>query len=757
MSWKPDGDAQGARPRIAQEIRHPHRRAHPLLRVPPMTARPAPPRFDLERIRAVTGGGSKRFWSSLEELIDEEGFRDWLAGGIPRRVVDVRRSRPPPVPQADGRVAAARRADRVQRTDPLRPGAALRQPARPDRAGRRAVLRHRGAVRRLRPAGDRHDLCRPPDQARRQSRSSGHRRRKRRVHAVGDLRAVRSRAFEDSRARWRAVDLGHLQQRVAPSARALARAAGRRPAHPHRRHLIADADPPDAGAGQAISEDALAPVRAGRHGGAGRGDGARLRPRGHAASSGSTTATSSSASITICSGRGRIRSPHAAAWAKRRGEIAPGQGRARLHVAECVPSLTGTVASTRLPCDASRLPLLAQAIGAQFALAGFAMPELREPERKWVDRAVGELRAHPGHSLLAIGPQLDPQWQALAPLINDKLEQHRRHGLVQRACSARQAIETQSLTALVADMAASAVDTLVMIDCNPAYTSAGALDFAKRLALVRNRIHAGLHADETAQLCQWHLPLSHPLESFGDARAVDGSASIIQPVVAPLYSSRSVHQFVDMLLGTTDPAADGAVRATWQATFGGDFEQRWVRALHDGFVADSAAQAAHVVGQGRPAARWRTPQARRRHRHRVPARSDDLGRPLRQHRVAAGIAEAAHQDHLGQCDRGQPGDRRRAGAFERRYRRGRDRRPAGARPGLDRPRPGAADRRADVRLRPPRRRRHRDRQRLRRLRRSSPTSTPSSRAAASSARAASSRSPPRRPITAWTASTSCAR
>ena len=164
----------------------------------------------------------------------------------------------------------------------------------------------------------------------------------------------------------------------------------------------------------------------------------------------------------------------------------------------------------------------------------------------------------------------------------------------------RRADQTQSLTALVADMAANAVDTLVTIDCNPAYASAGALDFAKRLALVRNRIHVGLHSDETAQLCQWHLPLSHPLESFGDARAIDGSASIIQPVIAPLYSSRSVHQFVDMLSGSTDPAADGAVRATWQATFGGDFEQRWVRALHDGFVADSAAKPLTLAAKASP-------------------------------------------------------------------------------------------------------------------------------------------------------------
>ena len=71
-----------------------------------MTAhRDASPRFDLARIREATGGGSRRFWSSLEELIDEDGFRAWLGGGISRSLVDVRRSGPAPVSQADGRVA----------------------------------------------------------------------------------------------------------------------------------------------------------------------------------------------------------------------------------------------------------------------------------------------------------------------------------------------------------------------------------------------------------------------------------------------------------------------------------------------------------------------------------------------------------------------------------------------------------------------------------------------------------------------------
>ena len=288
-------------------------------------------------------------------------------------------------------------------------------------------------------------------------------------------------------------------------------------------------------------------------------------------------------------GPGPLQVRHAGLWAKRRGEVAPGQGRGRLHVAEPAPSLTGTVASTRLPCDALRMAQLAQAFGAQFEVSGWATPELTEVEKRWVDRAVNELRDHAGRSLFMIGPQLDSGWQSLAPLINERLGNAGKTVWYSEAI-ALPAGDEESLQALMSDVESGAVNTLVMLDCNPAYAAPAALDFAGHLASIPNRIHAGPHADETAQLCQWHLPLSHSLESFGDARAVDGSATLMQPVVAPLYASRSIHQVADMLLGTADPAADSAVRTTWRATFGNDFDARWVRALHDGIVADTQAK-----------------------------------------------------------------------------------------------------------------------------------------------------------------------
>jgi len=280
---------------------------------------------------------------------------------------------------------------------------------------------------------------------------------------------------------------------------------------------------------------------------------------------------------------------HACDWAARRGDAAPGPGRVRMHVAECVPSLTGAVASHHLPIDRSRLSALAQAIGARFGLPGWEAPDLSSPERAWLDRALGALQNHRGTSLLTIGSHLDPHVQALAPAINERLGNSGNTVWYSEPIEAA-GDETQSLARLVADMAADAVETLVVIGTNPCYSAPGALEFSKHLARVPNRIHADLHRDETALACRWHIPLSHALESWSDARAVDGSATIIQPVIAPLYASRSMHQIAEMLLGTLDPVADAPVRVTWQQTFGADFEARWTRALHDGFVQGTTAQ-----------------------------------------------------------------------------------------------------------------------------------------------------------------------
>jgi molybdopterin-containing oxidoreductase family iron-sulfur binding subunit len=161
------------------------------------------------------------------------------------------------------------------------------------------------------------------------------------------------------------------------------------------------------------------------------------------------------------------------------------------------------------------------------------------------------------------------------------------------------------LATLAKDIAAGSVDTLVMLDCNPAYAAPASLKLPELIGKVPNRLHAALHIDETAEECQWHLPLSHALESWSDGRAVDGSVVLTQPVVAPLYDTRTAHEVLDLLLGISDAKVgdkiENAIRATWREKFGDDFDARWRKALHDGVVAGTEAQPLTLSPKAPPA------------------------------------------------------------------------------------------------------------------------------------------------------------
>ncbi len=280
-------------------------------------------------------------------------------------------------------------------------------------------------------------------------------------------------------------------------------------------------------------------------------------------------------------GPGPAQVAHVRAWS-----AAP---RRPLFVAEPTLSPTGAVARRRLAAPAGRVPVLARALAAELGLG--QAPPLADDEAAWVAEAVAALAAQPGESLLLAGPTQPGAIRDLALAVNARL------GNLGRTLLATEPVlamppggDEFSLAALVEDMRGGRVRALLVLEANPAYTQPAGLDFAAAARRVPWRIHAGLCRDETAALCHWHLPLHHPLEDWSDARAVDGTAGIIQPVTRPLHESVSAHAVLAALLG--EPGADPreVVRDTWRRRWDeDDFEARWRRALHDGFVADTGA------------------------------------------------------------------------------------------------------------------------------------------------------------------------
>src|SRR5208283_3306016 len=143
------------------------------------------------------------------------------------------------------------------------------------------------------------------------------------------------------------------------------------------------------------------------------------------------------------------------------------------------------------------------------------------------------------------------------------------------------------LKALVADLNAGKVDWLVILNANPIYSAPADLEFAAAFDKANIVAHLGSHLDETGLISHWHIPAAHYLESWSDARAYDGTVSIVQPMIDPLYGGRSAHHVFQALLNEPMVSPYDAVRETWRSTIKGDFETGWRKALHDGWIADT--------------------------------------------------------------------------------------------------------------------------------------------------------------------------
>ena len=281
--------------------------------------------------------------------------------------------------------------------------------------------------------------------------------------------------------------------------------------------------------------------------------------------------------------------------AKRRAEDHKGPAN-RLYVAETMPSSTGAMAEHRLRAKASEIQAVAGQVAAQLGVAGAQAGETAEDAQQWVAAAVADLEAHRGRSIVIAGDSQPPVVHALALAINEQLGNLGATVIVTEPIERVPEDPVRSLGELAAEMESGAVDLLVMLGVNPVYDAPADLEFARRLEKVPTRVHLGLYENETARLCQWHIPEAHALEAWSDVRAHDGTASIVQPLIEPLYDGKSAHELVEALLGQAGASGHDLVRTNWQAwhegeyagVAEGDFDRFWRRSLHDGLIAGTA-------------------------------------------------------------------------------------------------------------------------------------------------------------------------
>jgi molybdopterin-containing oxidoreductase family iron-sulfur binding subunit len=274
-------------------------------------------------------------------------------------------------------------------------------------------------------------------------------------------------------------------------------------------------------------------------------------------------------------------------YAKKRNPDAP---MSRMYVIESNPSATGAKADHRLPLRGAEIDGFARALAtAVGAHAGGSSPA--GEQAKFLQAVAAELQSHKGSSVVIAGDHQPPAVHALAHAINVALGNVSKTVVYTETVNANPVNQTESLRDLVSDMQAGKVDLLVILGGNPAYDAPADLGFADALLKtnISMRVYHGLYRNETAELCQWNINEAHYLESWSDARAYDGTISLVQPLIAPLYSGKSVHEMLSTLTGVSDATSYDLVRAYWQKQHSGpDFEAWWRKSLHNGFVDGSA-------------------------------------------------------------------------------------------------------------------------------------------------------------------------
>jgi MoCo/4Fe-4S cofactor protein with predicted Tat translocation signal len=258
----------------------------------------------------------------------------------------------------------------------------------------------------------------------------------------------------------------------------------------------------------------------------------------------------------------------------------------RLYVVESTVTVTGSNADHRLAVRPSEVEGIARAVASSL---GLAVEGATKDHAEWIGAVARDLKSRSGRVAVIAGDAQPAAVHALAHAINHALGSVGKAVVHTAPVEAESVDQLASLKSLAADMHAGKVQVLIMLGGNPVFTAPPEVNFSYAMEKVALRAHLGLHEDETSEHCHWHIPAAHSLETWSDARAYDGTITILQPLIAPLYGGKSAHEVLAALLSHAGKTSHDVVKDYWRGRLGGlDFEKKWERALHDGVVRGTA-------------------------------------------------------------------------------------------------------------------------------------------------------------------------
>jgi MoCo/4Fe-4S cofactor protein with predicted Tat translocation signal len=268
----------------------------------------------------------------------------------------------------------------------------------------------------------------------------------------------------------------------------------------------------------------------------------------------------------------------------------------RLYVVEPSPSNAGACADHRLALADGDVELFVREIAFRLGIPVEGGNAFGSDD--FVDALVEDLRDAGSSALVIAGANQSQVVHALAHEINARLGSLGTTVRMIESVEPEPMIQADSIRDLIDDLEANDVDSLLMLGGNPVHTVPAGLRFVEAMQKATMRIHLSDRFDETSRLCHWHIPRAHDLEAWSDARAFDGTVTIVQPLIEPLYGGRSVHEVMSVYLGVPGAKSYGIVKDYWKNERGGPaFETFWQTALHDGYIPDTASPDARVRTQ----------------------------------------------------------------------------------------------------------------------------------------------------------------
>jgi MoCo/4Fe-4S cofactor protein with predicted Tat translocation signal len=236
----------------------------------------------------------------------------------------------------------------------------------------------------------------------------------------------------------------------------------------------------------------------------------------------------------------------------------------RLYSLETTPTSTGFFADNRLAVKPSEFENVARAISAGVGAAGVGGANVTGAADAFVREVVADLSAHKGASVVIAGDEQPPAVHALAHAMNAALQNLGKTVNYVIPLEEQPTDQLNDLRTLVNEIDAGAVEILVIVGGNPVYTTPVDLKLDEaRMKKIGTAVHLGLYEDETSELCHWHIPETHYLEAWGDTRAYDGTVTIMQPLIMPLYNGKSAYELLAAFTDNPDRRGYDIIRDYW--------------------------------------------------------------------------------------------------------------------------------------------------------------------------------------------------